>query len=114
MEDGRRCYDGLISTLNHNEILVFGSNPQGWHGKGLAKIAKEQFGAIQGKGRGLQGQSYGLITKNMKKDYTEKLSDGKKIKYRQIGYKSLSKQDIIKNIKELYNTAITNQHLIFL
>ena len=51
-----------IRTLGNNEIFVFGSNLQGMHGGGAARIAVEQFGAIMGQGVGLQGQSYAIPT----------------------------------------------------
>lgn len=51
-----------ITELKENEIFVFGSNIEGMHGGGAARIAYEEFGAIWGKGVGLQGQSYGIPT----------------------------------------------------
>ena len=51
-----------ITELKENEIFVFGSNLQGMHGSGAARIAYEEFGAIWGQGVGLQGQSYGIPT----------------------------------------------------
>lgn len=51
-----------ITELKENEIFVFGSNLQGMHGGGAARIAYEEFGAIWGQGVGLQGQSYGIPT----------------------------------------------------
>jgi O-acetyl-ADP-ribose deacetylase (regulator of RNase III) len=51
-----------ITELKENEIFVFGSNLQGMHGGGAARIAFEEFGAIWGQGVGLQGQSYGIPT----------------------------------------------------
>ena len=51
-----------ITELKENEIFVFGSNLEGMHGGGAARIAYEKFGAIWGKGVGLQGQSYGIPT----------------------------------------------------
>ena len=51
-----------INTLNKNQIFVFGSNLQGMHGGGAARIAVERFGAIMGQGVGLQGQSYAIPT----------------------------------------------------
>ena len=51
-----------ISSLGQNEIFVFGSNLQGMHGGGAARIAVQQFGAIMGQGVGLQGQSYAIPT----------------------------------------------------
>lgn len=51
-----------ITELKENEIFVFGSNLEGMHGGGAARIAYEEFGAIWGQGVGLQGQSYGIPT----------------------------------------------------
>jgi len=51
-----------ITKLNKNEVFVFGSNTEGKHEKGAAKIALEKFGAKLGQSEGLQGQSYGIIT----------------------------------------------------
>lgn len=45
-------------------IFVFGSNEAGIHGAGAAKTARQRFGAIYGQGVGLQGNSYGIPTKN--------------------------------------------------
>jgi len=53
------------NTLPCNgEVFVFGSNLAGRHGKGAAAVAKEQFGAQAGVGAGLQGQSFGIPTKD--------------------------------------------------
>lgn len=51
-----------ITKLQSNEIFVFGSNIQGFHGGGAARIAHRKFGAIWGQGVGLQGQSYAIPT----------------------------------------------------
>ena len=51
-----------IYSLNDNEIFVFGSNLDGFHAGGAARIAAEQFGAIMGQGTGLQGKSYAIPT----------------------------------------------------
>lgn len=51
-----------ITKLEYNEIMVFGSNLEGHHDGGAAKIALEKFGAIYGKGVGRQGQSYAIPT----------------------------------------------------
>lgn len=45
------------------DIFVFGSNLEGFHGKGAAKEAHEQHGAVMGRGEGLQGNSYAIPTK---------------------------------------------------
>ena len=52
----------FITELKENEIFVFGSNLQGKHGGGAARLAYEKFGAIWGQGMGLQGQCYGIPT----------------------------------------------------
>lgn len=51
-----------VTKLENREIFVFGSNPKGMHNGAAAKLAKEQFGAIQGQGEGLQGHSYAIPT----------------------------------------------------
>lgn len=51
-----------ITTLGPNEIFVFGSNLEGRHGGGAARIAHEKFGAVWGVGVGLQGNSYAIPT----------------------------------------------------
>lgn len=51
-----------ITSLNKNEIFVFGSNIEGHHGGGAARFARKYFGAISGVGVGLQGQSYAIPT----------------------------------------------------
>lgn len=56
-----------ITFLKENEIFVFGSNTEGRHGKGAALVAKNKFGAKQGQSKGLQGQSYAIITKDLSK-----------------------------------------------
>ena len=49
-----------------SDIFVFGSNRAGIHGAGAARFAKLQHGAIWGRGEGLQGNSYGIPTKDHK------------------------------------------------
>ncbi len=58
----KRTTPELITSLQPNEIFVFGSNLAGMHGGGAAYIAYRKFGAIMGQGVGLQGQSYGIPT----------------------------------------------------
>lgn len=83
-----RYYKGNI-TPGKNTIFVFGSNPEGRHGVGSAKVAVERFGAVYGKGEGLQGNSYALPTKDL----------------RIPGRRTISKADIVKNIDRLYSVA---------
>lgn len=51
-----------ITQLAGNEVFVFGSNLRGAHGGGAARVAYNYFGAIWGRGVGLQGQSYAIPT----------------------------------------------------
>lgn len=52
-----------IVSLKENEIFCFGSNLSGRHGKGAAKTALK-WGAKMGQSKGLQGQTYGIPTKD--------------------------------------------------
>ena len=52
----------FISSLDENEIFVFGSNLLGRHGGGAARIAYNHFGAEWGVGVGLTGQCYAIPT----------------------------------------------------
>lgn len=45
-------------------VFVFGSNLAGRHGKGAARAAWEQYGAIRGRGVGHHGNSYAIPTKD--------------------------------------------------
>ena len=51
-----------ITSLRADEVFVFGSNLAGMHGGGAARVAYERFGAVWGRGVGLQGQSYAIPT----------------------------------------------------
>ena len=83
-----------------NTIFVFGSNPEGRHGAGSAKVAREKFGAIYGQGEGLQGHAYALPTKDLRVKENN-------------GYRSISKEQIIENIKKLYKCANEHPNLDF-
>lgn len=86
-----RSYKGNI-VPEPDTIFVFGSNPEGRHGAGSAKVAREQFGAIYGQGEGLQGSAYALPTKDLRV-----------IENR--GYRSISAEQITENIKRMYQCA---------
>lgn len=64
-----------IQELKENQIFVFGSNMNGNHSGGAARLAVEKFGAIMGQAEGLQGQSYAISTldKDMEKVTEEEL-----------------------------------------
>lgn len=93
---------GLITELAEDEIFVFGSNPEGRHGAGSAKAALA-FGAVYGVGRGLSGQTYALVTVNLKAGYTEPNGTC----YLKAGPKSVSLVHIVKNLRELKSVAKT-------
>ncbi len=52
----------MITELAGNEIFVFGSNLEGMHAGGAARIAHQKFGAVWGEGVGLHGQTYAIPT----------------------------------------------------
>jgi hypothetical protein len=91
-----RIYEGIITSLPDNGIFVYGANTEGRHGLGAAKIAREKFGAIYGK-TGLQGRSYGIITKDL----------------RATSHPSVSIDTITKQIEDLYKLARTRPDLEF-
>jgi len=71
-----------ITSLNTNELFVFGSNNRGVHGKGAALVAKTKFGATYGQPFGKQGQSFAVRTKMYQDgkltEYTDLTEDNKK------------------------------------
>jgi hypothetical protein len=97
----RKTYSGKVTSLKSNQIFVFGSNPEGRHGAGAAKYAKDNFGAIYGQGEGLQGKSYALPTKDLRVKENNSL-------------KSISSENITSNIKRLYDVAKQNPTKEFL
>lgn len=91
-----RTYSGNI-TPEPDTIFVFGSNPEGRHGAGSAKVAREQFGAIYGQGEGLQGNAYALPTTELRYYMQDKYS-----RY------SMSRKTIVENIRRMYKCAEEN------
>jgi len=82
--------------MGPNDIFVFGSNTEGRHGKGAALTAKTYFGAIYGQARGLQGNSYAIVTKDLK-----------------VGERSIDLQEIENQINELIQFALDNSEKTF-
>lgn len=93
-----------ITSLKDYEVFVFGSNTAGRHGAGAAKTAVEKFGAIYGKGVGLQGQSYAIPTL----DYSRIESDEK-----DYSLDRSSLIDIQNHVKDLCDFARKNYNLKF-
>ncbi len=58
----REFASARIESLGENEIFVFGSNLQGSHGGGAARITFDRFGAEWGVGVGLTGKCYAIPT----------------------------------------------------
>lgn len=52
----------IITELGPDDIFVFGSNLEGMHIGGAARVAYDKFGAVWGQGVGIQGQSYAIPT----------------------------------------------------
>ncbi len=51
-----------ITELERDDVFVFGSNLQGVHAGGAARVAYKKFGAVMGQGEGFMGQSYAIPT----------------------------------------------------
>lgn len=62
MEKESQITPEYITTLSEGEIFVFGSNLQGRHGGGAARMAYQLFGAEWGVGVGRTGRCYGIPT----------------------------------------------------
>lgn len=90
----RTFYEDVI-TPDKDVIFVFGSNPEGRHGAGAAKTAKDQFGAIYGQGEGLQGNAYALPTKDLRVKANN-------------SYQSIPPEKIMSSIRNLYCCAEQN------
>ena len=93
-----KTYKGLIEKLDKNQVFVFGSNTEGRHGAGAAAVAAKLFGAKYGQSMGPQGRSYGICTKDLN---AEK-------------HPSVSKTEIIRQIKDLYFYAEQHKDKEFL
>lgn len=84
-----------IDNMGEFDVFVFGSNTEGKHDGGAAKAAMLLYDAVYGQARGLQGQSYGIVTI----DYT--------------GKEPVSLQTISIEIDNLIKFALDNDHLTF-
>lgn len=92
-----RTSSNYITSLQPNQVFVFGSNTEGRHSGGAARMAQQKFRAIYGQSRGLQGQSYAIVTKDLRK-----------------GMRSVELREIENEVNELLNFATMNTHLEFL
>ncbi len=85
----------MITELKDNEIIVVGTNLNGWHGGGAAAQAEKDFGLKFGFSEGLCGQTYAFPTldKEMNK---------------------VSMSDLISSRNKLYEVAGNNKDYNFL
>lgn len=83
-------------AMTEKDIFVFGSNTEGRHGGGAAKVAMDHYGAIYGQARGLQGNSYAIVTKDLS-----------------IGERSIDVLEIEKEINTLIEFALDNPDKTF-
>lgn len=58
-----RFHPDNTTPRGKHAIFVFGSNLAGRHGKGAAKVAHVNFGAVYGVGSGPTGRAYAIPTK---------------------------------------------------
>ena len=99
VESTPNSYEGMI-TPDANTIFVFGSNPEGRHGAGAAKVAREKFGAKYGQGEGLQGNAYALPTKDLRVKENNSM-------------RSIPAEQITENIRKMYDVARQNPSKYF-
>ena len=71
----RRGTPDFITELREGEVFVFGSNKEGMHGGGAARIAYKEFGAIWGEGVGMTGRCYAIPTMDGSLDIIRKHVD---------------------------------------
>ena len=71
----RRVTPDFITELKEGEIFVFGSNKEGIHGGGAARIAYKEFGARWGEGVGMTGRCYAIPTMDGSLDIIRKHVD---------------------------------------
>lgn len=72
-------------------IFVFGSNRQGRHGKGAALAAVREHGAYYGQATGLQGSSYAIVTKDLR---------------RGLAHRKVTLQEIRQQVERLIDLAV--------
>ena len=94
-----RCYEGDIMP-EEGVVFVFGSNPEGRHGAGAARVARERFGAVYGRGEGLQGNAYAIPTKDLRVRENN-------------GFRSVSPEAITEAVGRMYDVARQNPDKLF-
>jgi hypothetical protein len=85
-----------ITRLEQNEYVVVGTNTEGRSGKGFALECVQKFGLQKGHKRGISGQCYAIITKDLT-----------------YGLRSIPLPYIQRQIQVLYRFAKVNSDKIF-
>lgn len=93
-----KTYKFPIRKLQANQIFVCGTNTEGRHGKGAALWARLNAGLKFGHADGLCGQTYAIVTKNL----------------RAVSQPSISTKEIKRQIVGLYKFALDHPKLEFL
>lgn len=94
-----------ITAMTGDNIFVYGANPEFRNGLGAAKSARAFGAKAFGGGRGIVGNTFGLITKNLTAGFIEQETG---IVYDSTGERSVSPEMISDNINELYQCALDN------
>jgi len=117
---GRKKYHGNINALKDNEVFVFGSNEDGFHGAGSAGFASFGVSGNKHKEFGYSSKENGWKGKWNVKGIGEGYQEGTSgasyalpTKVKAAG-KSRSKQDIVNSIVKLYEYADKNKDKDFL
>jgi hypothetical protein len=84
-----KTYKGIIAKLAPNDIFVCGTNTQGRSGRGAALWAVHNAGLRYGHIRGICGQTYAIVTKDLTK----------------LSHPSVPREMIVSQIVELYAYA---------
>lgn len=93
-DNGMHFYKGKIEPAP-GTIFVFGSNPEGRHGAGAARVALQKFYARYGQGEGIQGNAYAIPTKDLRVKANNSL-------------RSIAPEQIIESIRGMYEYARHN------
>ena len=71
-----RCTPDQITSLDANEVFVFGTDPEGKHRSNAAKLAVKKFGAKYGLAYGISGQSFAIPVHRFRRKKMVEAVDG--------------------------------------
>jgi len=115
----------MVTKLKKNEVFVFGSNLNGNHIGGAAKLALDKFGAMNGTPIGLQGNSCAIPTLDAKmnkigldalkvyvNEFTQFVSDNQDLHFYLTdigcGIAGFTHAEIAPIFKDLFNSGLKN------